>query len=75
MILKMFKAAKETHKYRKNQKVWIESEYPNHLLVRFKWRGDGRYVSGTQDKHSCCVGEIHEVEVDEEFGNRIRNYK
>ena len=66
-----FKSAVETNRFRKNQTVWIRGNYANHLEVYFRWRGSGRYVSGTLDKFSKCVGEIKSMEVDSVFASRI----
>ena len=50
MIVKMFKAKKQTNRFNKNQKVWITLEFGNHAYIRFKFRGKGRYVSGVIEK-------------------------
>ena len=55
----MFKAAKRTNRFNKNQKVWIEWEFGNHLHIRFKWRGNGRYVSGVIDRHNAYCTAPH----------------
>lgn len=71
MIVQYFRAAKQTHRFRQNQKVWIRANFANHLWVWFKWRGSGRYVSGTLDKFDKCVGEIKTIEVEDDFAKRI----
>jgi len=81
--LKMFKARKETNRFRKNQRVWVEYEFGNHARIRFRWRGNGRYVSGTINKWSFTkkatwnpvIGQegFKEIEVEEEFYRRITN--
>lgn len=42
----MFKAQRQTNRFRKNQKVWVRRRFGNHLEIRFKYRGKGRYVNG-----------------------------
>lgn len=69
--VKYFRAIKQTHRFNKNQKVWIRCGYGNHMHVWFKWRGKGRYVSGVIDRFAKCVGEIKKIPVDEAFANRI----
>ena len=49
MPVQYFKAAKRTHRFNENQKVWIRHTFSNHMEVWFKWRGKGRYVSGLVD--------------------------
>lgn len=72
MTVKMFKATKQTHRWRENQKVWVRHEFANHLLVYFRWRGRGRYVTGIVDKFlHTAVGKIVELEVGESFAHRI----
>ena len=69
--VKYFKSRRRTNRFNKNQKVWIEHEYANHLAIRFRWRGKGRYVSGIIDKFSSAVGELKEIEVADGFAERI----
>lgn len=71
--IQYFKATKTTNRFNKNQKVWIVRNHSNYLHVFFKWRGNGRYVTGDCDKYANCVGEIKEIEVSEDFYNRIMN--
>ena len=66
-----FKSTKQTNRFNKNQKVWIRSSLGNHFVVWFRYRGRGRFVSGICDKSALYVGEIHTIEVDEHFANRI----
>ena len=66
-----FQAKTKTNRFNANQRVWIRSNHANHLLVWFRWRGSGRYVSGILDKFAGCVGEIKEIEVDDGFARRI----
>ena len=66
-----FKAVKSTNRFRENQKVWIRQDFANHLWIRFKYRGKGRYVNGTIDRLAPAVGELKTIEVDDEFGDRI----
>jgi len=81
MKIRMFKAKKQTHRFRKNQKVWITDDFGNHMFIRFKWRGSGRYVSGVIGKWDSqyngwnkAIGQdgLKEIEVSEGFGKRIR---
>ena len=71
MFVKYFKAQRQTHRFRKNQKVWIRLEFANDLWIRFRWRGSGRYVDGVIDKFAKEVGELKEIDVDEAFAKRI----
>lgn len=83
MLVKMFKAKKQTKRFRKNQKVWVIHDFGNHAYIRFKWRGNGRYVNGVIDKwnwtkkanYNTVIGEngFKEIEVSDEFGNRLLN--
>lgn len=65
--IKYFKAAKKTKRFNMNQKVWIILECANHLYIRFKYRGKGRYVNGVVDKFAKCVGEIKSIKVSKDF--------
>ncbi len=78
MNVKMFKAKKDTHRFKKNQNVWIAEEYGNHAYVFFKWRGSGRFVSGVIGKWdhkgdwNSVIGDgFKTVDVEESFANRI----
>jgi hypothetical protein len=71
MTVQYFKATRDTHRFRANQKVWIRMAYANSLEVWFKWRGSGRYVSGTADRFAKAIGEIKEIEVSDAFGERV----
>jgi len=66
-----FKIIRRTNRFRKNQKVWVRYNYANHLEVFFKWRGNGRYVTGIIDKFEKCIGEIKTIEVEDIFADRI----
>lgn len=69
--VRYFKAQKETHRFNKNQRVWIRAKFANHSLVWFKWRGKGRFVNGVIDNFAPYVGEIKTIEMDEDFAKRI----
>ncbi len=69
--VKYFKATKKTKRFNANQKVWIIFDCANHLCVRFKYRGKGRYVNGIADKFAKYVGEIKTIKVSKEFVNRL----
>ncbi len=69
--VEMFHAAHSSKRFKPNQKVWVQLNCANHLLIRYKFRGNGRYVSGQIDKHSTCVGEIKAIEVDSDFAARV----
>ena len=82
MIIKIFKAQKQTKRFNKNQKVWITKEFENHLYVRFKYRGKGRYVNGILDKfnkvgdnYNDIIGKdgFKEIDISENFYNNIMN--
>ena len=80
-LIKMFKAQKDTKRFRANQKVWVSHDCGNHAYIRFKWRGRGRYVNGVIAKWSEAnsvtwnptIGDVgfHEIEVDDAFAERI----
>jgi hypothetical protein len=67
----MFHAARTTKRFNVNQKVWVRYDLGNCLRVWFRFRGNGRYVSGTVGRFSKCVGEIREIEVDDALAARI----
>jgi len=80
MILKMFKAQRQTKRFKLNQKVWIIRDSANHAYVRYKYRGNGRYVTGRISKWHPCKNEwstiigkegFKEIEVTREFANRM----
>lgn len=75
MKVQYFKALHSTNRYRKGQKIWINSNQANHLYTFHKWRGSGRYVNGTVDKFSKFIGEIKTIEVENKFSERISNSK
>lgn len=68
-----FKAARRTNRFNANQKVWIRLNSQNHLWIRFKWRGRGRWVNGIVGKNNPSVGEIRQIEVDDDFALRIKH--
>jgi hypothetical protein len=45
--VKMFKAQKQTKRFRKNQTVWVIADFANHAIIWHKWQGIGRYVMAT----------------------------
>lgn len=71
MQVEYFKAVKKTNRFNANQKVWIRQNLANSLWIWFRWRGNGRYISGTIDKFSPSVGEIKKIDVSEAFASRI----
>lgn len=78
MLIKMFKAQRQSNRFRKNQKVWVTVDFANHAFIRFKWRGNGRYVNGVIPKFigqqwNKDIGEdgFKEIEVDDEFAKRL----
>jgi len=72
IAIKYFRALRDTHRFRKNQKVWIRTWHHNHYDIRFKFRGKGRYISGIIDNSSPAVGEIKEIEVEDGFAKRTQ---
>ena len=72
-----FKALKETRRFRKNQKVWIVHEYGNFCIIKFRYRGSGRYVSGILNKENQTVANatFKEITVHEDFYNKIMDIK
>lgn len=82
-VIKYFKAKVDTKKFKKNQKVWVTIECGNHLHITSKWRGKGRWVSGIMAKFDSSYenlsriignGGIKEMEVTDDFYNRVINY-
>ena len=71
--VQMFKATRHTHRFRKNQKVWIKHMHANHLDIRHKWKGKGRMVNGTISKFAdeAAIGEIKTIDVAHSFAKRI----
>lgn len=72
MKVSIFKAACQTHRFRKNQKVWVREMCQNHMVVWYRFRGKNRYVEGTVDRWATCVGPVAEIDVDEAFWQRIK---
>lgn len=50
MNIEIFKSAKKTKRFNNNQIVFVVRNYANHLIIVYKYRGKGRYVSGVMDK-------------------------
>ena len=73
----MFKAQKQTRRFNKNQRVWIVKEYGNFCIIKFRYRGRGRYVSGILNKENQTVANVtfKEIEVHEDFYNKIMDIK
>jgi hypothetical protein len=71
-IVEFFIATKESKRFKKGQKVWIRYNYGNHLDIWFRWRKKGRYIQGTIDKLSPCVGKIQSIEVNDFLANRVK---
>lgn len=69
--IKYFKATRDTKRFKKKQKVWVTLDCANHLYVRFKYRGNGRYVNGVCDKFANYVGEIKTIMVEESFAKSL----
>ena len=63
MKVKYFKAIKQTHRFRENQKVWIRHEHSNHLDIFYKFRGYGKWVHGVCDRWAIFIGNIKEIDV------------
>lgn len=70
--VQMFKAARETNRFNKNQKVWIRLQCANHSIIWFKWRGAGRYVKGVISNEDKSIGEIETISVPDDFADRIK---
>lgn len=66
-----FKVQKQTARFRDGQKVFIRHLFPNYMWIRFKHRGNGRYVNGRISNHSKAVGDIKSIQVDSSFAKRI----
>lgn len=77
MTLRMFKATKDSHRFRKNQKVWVRPGTPgDYWEVVFKWRGKGRYVTGRiRRSHNPQIGEVKEIDVTERFANFVATFR
>lgn len=73
--VQMFKAAKDTKRFKRNQKVWVSYLFSNHMRIYYKYRGSGRWVRGVIDRGNTAVGEIHEVEVDNKFAREIEAFR
>jgi hypothetical protein len=80
MKIEMFKAKKQTGRFNENQDVWVIFNYANHLDIRFKYRGKGRYVNGVIDKWNTngtklneVIGEIKSIDISEAFYKRLIN--
>jgi len=83
--IKMFKAKKQTKRFRENQKVWVTKELDNHAIIRFKYRGHGRYVSGIisifdlrgKANYNTVIGEcgFTEIMVQKKFKDRLLTKK
>ena len=71
MEVKYFKSTAKTNRFKQNQKVWVRYEFANHLDLFFRWRGNGRWVTGTCDKFAPFVGNIKAIDVDNSFADRI----
>jgi len=71
MKIKMFKTTKETKRFSKNQKVFITKVDDACFHIKFKYRGKNRYVKGTIGKHHKAIGEIKEIDIDEDFYKRL----
>ena len=67
-----FKATMRTHRFNKNQRVWVRFKYSNHMLIWHKFRGKHRYVSGIINNLHPSVGVIKAAMVEDAFGLRIR---
>ncbi len=80
VFIEVFKAKIDTRRFRRNQKVWVVCNLANHIHIRFKWKGKGRYVSGIirkfdskYDNYSNVIGNdgIKKIEVSKEFAKRF----
>lgn len=69
--VQMFKAAKQTRRFSKNQRVWIRKHFGNSLVIWFRWRGSGRYAAGIIGTDHPSVGEIKTIEVSDDFARNI----
>ena len=76
--LEMFKSKNKTHRFNKNQKVWIQYRYANHSDIVFKWRGKGRYVRGKIDnwgtKSVDYRYDLKQIEVTDKFYDFITGF-
>jgi hypothetical protein len=71
--VKMFKAKKQTKRFRKNQIIWVLHDFANHAILWHKWQGKGRYVLTTIAKFATSenwnfnIGNdgFKEIEIDE----------
>lgn len=78
MEIEMFKAQKQTKRFRKNQKVFVALHQANFLYIVFRYRGKGRYVKGIIDLWakngqgiSPTIGRLIPIDVKEEFAEMI----
>jgi len=71
----LFKAQRQTRRFRRNQKVWVGSIEQDHLRIWFRWRGKGTYVRGIIGRFDRKeVGPLIEVDVTEEFAMQMRGW-
>lgn len=68
----LFRATKDSHRFTKNQKVFVYCDCGNYLLIYHRWRGKGRFVYGKIDVTSPLIGEIRKIEVDAAFAKRVQ---
>jgi len=67
-----FKAARRSNRFRENQKVWVALNAANHLYIWYRFRGKGRYVKGLIDKESSAISVIFEIDVSDDFAERVK---
>lgn len=79
VIVKYFKVNRKTNRTRLNQKVWIRYDQGNYIDVRYRFKGNGRYINARMSKWaadlkswSSVIGPkgILTVEVDESFAKK-----
>ncbi len=78
VTIMMFKAQRDSPRFKKGQKIFIVHHFGNHIKVRFRYRGNGRYVNGEIEAYNMSggnhsiIGEngIKEIVVDSAFAER-----
>ena len=80
----MFKAKKQTNRFRKNQRVWILKHHGTHAEIVFKYRGCGRYVKGllsteffsiNQEKNSVIgLNGVKSISIDDDFYFKLKRH-
>ena len=69
----MFKALKNTNRFKKNQTVWIQQHRGTHAYIIYKFRGRHRYVKGiiqVEFDTSIISKPMMEIKVERSFAEK-----